>query len=50
MQFIVKGTTTTNGCDCFAENIEKEDGLMIELLRKEGAIFFVKGNHPQVKS
>lgn len=43
---MMKRTTTTNGCDCFATNVEKEDGLMVELLRKEGAIIFVKGNQP----
>ena len=44
--FIVKDTHSTVGCVDKIDNIYKEDGLVIKILKSSGAIPFMKTNIP----
>jgi fatty acid amide hydrolase len=46
-QISVKGMLTTCGYSSYVNNINNKDSLIISILRKEGAIPFLKSNIPQ---
>ena len=46
--FLLKGTDSCGGMAAKLYNPAKEDGLLVKLLKEEGAIPFIKSNIPQV--
>ncbi len=46
--FRLKGTVVTGGMACRANDVDSEDGLLLKVLKGEGAIPFIKSNIPQV--
>jgi len=46
--FQLKGTVHTGGMACRVNDVASEDGLLLKVLKGEGAIPFIKSNIPQV--
>ena len=45
--FICKGLPSTCGCTTYIDYIQEEDGLIVKLLKNQGAIPFITSNIPQ---
>lgn len=48
--FQLRGTDTSSGYIAWVGSIAQEDATVVDILRKAGAVFYVKTNNPQSKS